>query len=327
MDDDIYRALLTVWLFLDATTVYSLEKVLDVLQGPGNYTLYEDLEDFIHRVFVNIPYALFTTPAGQTYLQGLEPAPRGPAAVLTTAYDILQVYGIWVETDVARVGTNYAESVLAALDTAAGTPDRVNSPGGDFIASDATKWLHLIDAGVTERWLVTSFIDVNTIVVGRPDRDDGTTQTLLPDQLAVEVGDFQQWMVGHNIEIKSGPNVGTYPIASVDSPYQVTLTGAVFVTDSDVEWQLQATFATRSPLTARILRATFVGNVITAPAALPDATMLVDYTSVESAQLMTNQVLANMGESPFYLAEEGAVLKQVLDLITAAGVKPIIVLS
>ena len=134
---------------------------------------------------------------------------------------------------------------------------------------------------------------------------------------------FSPWMVGHAVEIISGPSAGIYVINSYNNPGSVVLAGTVAV-ETDVEWRLIPQFATVIGRTAQFPRATFVGDVITTPVPMP-VTVLVDYTHDPSAQALLSPAVDGNDQYPFYLWDEGFLIQTLLDLVRAAGVRIVLV--
>jgi len=127
-------------------------------------------------------------------------------------------------------------------------------------------------------------------------------------------------MVGHQIDIPTGPEAGTFVIAEYVDPRRVRLTGAAFVTAlTDVDWELQPNFGTDGAVSAEVLKLTASGNTITTPVTMP-VSVLVDYSHVPSAQLLIDEDEDGNDQYPFYLWDESFIAQFFLDLITAAGV-------
>src|SRR3990167_3614971 len=68
IDDDTWRALLQVMIYLDAQTIRACVKVLDALLGPGNYEIYEDLVGDPLTVHVVVAASAANAQTGRTYL-------------------------------------------------------------------------------------------------------------------------------------------------------------------------------------------------------------------------------------------------------------------
>lgn len=319
LGDAGFRDLLEVWIWLDATTTYACEQILDVLWGPGNYTLFEDLETHRHTVFVLVPWAaeLSGDYQGKTYVVGGESQTRTSPTTVTVADEPTLVFGLWAATDPGRAGTNYANLPITTCSTLAGTPTRLYDSGNGFLATDVGKPVLIDD----EHWTVAQFVSTGELRLEGRLETDGVVTNVAPTRLFTPTDWFEPWMVGHFIQITStvGTNNGTYVISEVVSSRQLRLAGASFSPETDVTWQLLPNFGTDASVTAQLPRATWVGPVITAPVTLP-VNLLVDYTTVPSAQVPLLNV-SGVDQYPFYLWDAVAVTKSVLDLITAAGVQ------
>lgn len=70
--DDQYRQIIQTLAYAPKATMWGLVQALNVLVGPGNYTITEDLINQPCTVFVNVPGAMFlsASPAGRTVLTG-----------------------------------------------------------------------------------------------------------------------------------------------------------------------------------------------------------------------------------------------------------------
>jgi hypothetical protein len=325
--DAQFRALLQAMIYLEAQTIYGIEQVMEAIYGAGNYEVYEDLEDFPHKVFVQVAPLPTTQSRGKTYVVGLEPQDTTGAFTVDVDNPPGEVYGAWLQTDPGRSATNYANEPFVSS-TQAANDRRVYGPGAFFFtAADIEKPVTLTRAsGQEEHWRVEA-VDAGGSWASVYWRSftNGTVNGASPDRLVVDNGRFPAWVVGHDIEISNSGvgNDGTYVIAEVISHKEVRLTGAAFVTESDVEWRLFPNFPTEAN-SAEIPRATVVGNTVTlpqSPGAAPVA-IFVDYIHVLSAELMEDEDIDGNDANPFYLWDETAVARALLDLITAAGVIP-----
>ena len=86
LGDASFRDALRALIYLDATTIYACEKILDAVIGVGNYTLYEDLVSDIHRVHVVLTAAPLSQYQGKAYLVGAEAQARDNATQVTADY-------------------------------------------------------------------------------------------------------------------------------------------------------------------------------------------------------------------------------------------------
>jgi hypothetical protein len=324
LSDTLFRDLLQVWIYLEAQTIYGCEQILDIVFGPGNYDLYEDLESEKHKVFVNLPET-----GGSTVFQGKAFVVGGEAQDTTGAFTVdvdnpvRNVYGCYLATDPFRVGTNFANLDLV-VSTAAASPDRLAS-AALFLLTDEGRFV-VIDG--TEHWVVLEFVSTSELRLGWQTYTDATLDSASPDEIEITQPRFQPWMVGHAVVISGSTagNDGTFTIAEILSPFKARLTAAAFAIETDVTWTVIPQFGTAGGLTGTFLRATAVGNTITlpvTPGASPVA-VLVDYTHVLSAQALLNQVKDGNDQFPFYLHDDTAIAQFILDLITAAGVEVVV---
>lgn len=317
--DATFRALLKVLIYLDAQTIYAVEKVLDVLRGPGTYEVYErfPVPDENNRFYVKLT-ASTGTSRGRAYMTAFETV-ASVGATATVSQPPSVVNGVWTNTDPYRTGTNHAEASVAVTKTA---PDRLVTAAAFWTIADEGRSVRLADGSL---WLVRSYLDPVTVQVGGPRRTDGTTNTASPDRLVASGSVFRSWMVGHDLVVFGTLNPGTYPILEVVSEYEVRVSGAAFVTETFAEYQLAPQF-TGTATSAAIMRATIAGNVVTCPAALP-ANVIVDYATVPSAQAVEDHTTDGTAQFPFYLFDDTFIVALVLDIIKAAGVEAVVLLE
>lgn len=319
LTDETFRALLQVLIYLDAQTIYAVEKVLDVLRGPGNYTVYElfPVPDENNRFYVQITSSS-SGRRGRSFMTAFElVASSGLTA--TASADISVLNGIWADTDPYRTGTNYAESTVSVTKTAT---DRLVTAAPFWAVSDEGRTIRLSDG---ELWLIRSYLDPVTVQVGGPRRTDGTVNTSQPTRLVASSSTFRSWMEGHNLVVFGALNAGTYSISEVVSEYEVTLSGAAFTTETNVEFMLSPQFA-GTAVTAAIMRATIAGPIATAPNVLP-ANVYLDYATTPSAQAMSDNTADGTGQYPFYLFDDTFIVALILDIVKAAGVEAVVILE
>jgi len=316
LDDDTYRAVLKVWIYLDAGTIYAIEKILDALRGAGTYTIYEKLPGDDHKVYIEIDPIPSSTYQGKSYLIGAESQPRVTLRTVDLDEDPTLVYGIYTVLDIPRTGTNYVmEPVNGTL-----LGSWFTTVGPDLTATDEGQPVSFTT--LDDHWKVRSYLDPHTVKLGLDQRSDGTLNGGLPDVITVDQDVFADWMVGHDVVIVSSVNGGAYEIAEVVTPWRVRLLGAAFVSETDVVWELVPDY-TSTGTSAQLPRATWSGNTVTTPVDLP-ANVLVDYTTIPSAQAQVDQFADGTDDYPFYLFDETAIVQAVLDLITVAGVTPVV---
>ena len=320
VNDDDFRDLLKVLIFAPVGTVYSCRQVLDILYLDA-YELYEDLISDPLTVHVVLDSVL-GDPTGKTYIQGGEPQPSTGPATVNVDHDPIAVWGVWASTDPYRLSTNYVNRVLPCS-TNAGFPDRLFTTGS-FSGGDVGKTV-VLDS--EQPWRVLTFYSSTQVKLGALDRYDAQLSATDPTLVTTGGDWFRPWMVGHTVRLfgtRTG-NSGDFVIAGWASSRVVELTGGSFLTESNVRWVLVPTFGTDLTVSAEIPRATVAGATITCPSTLP-SNVLVDYSTVESAQTLEdeNELGIPNGPSPFYLYVDGAIGQDVLDLITAAGVRVVV---
>lgn len=318
MDDDEYRAFLMVAICIEGGTVYAMEKVLDAVIGVGAYTLYEDLENDKLTVYVILTGSPSADYQGKAYLVGLE----AQARVTTLTVDVDEtptlVYGVWASTDPGRLGTNYAEDVIALTETPS---DRLVAAVNTFDALDTYRYVVRPSDGAI--WKILSVLDARTVQVGTKTRTDGETSAGDPTTFTASERVFRDWMVGHTLVVLSGNSVGTYSITAVgENGESLTASSASFVTETDITWFVRPSFTPGSSL-YRLNRAKSTGNTITTPVAMP-ANVLVDYTTIPSAQAVEKASKDGSEQYAFYLFDETYLASAVLDMIRAAGVRVVV---
>lgn len=328
IDDATYRALLQVIIAIEAQTIFACEKVLDVLVGAGLYELYEraHIAADRHKVFVQIPNVLGDTSEGKTYLTGYEYQTRSTATTVVVDYEPLVVYGIYSSADPERVGTNYALGEDAAATTAAANPTRVTSASLTFTAADEGEGMLVTTAaGAEQHWTVESFVSGTAVSLAWKEVSDARV-TASGNRFITDSPWFSPWVADAapdqcQITIPSGANAGTYDIAEWISPYEVEITGTFAATETDIPWKLIPNYGNQT-VTARIVRATWTGATITAPVTLPvpPAQCIVDYTTVESGQLLYDENVDGNAQDPTYIYDFRFGVRDTLDLILPAGV-------
>lgn len=323
VDDSTFRAVVRAMLYLDATTIYACEKVLEGLLGAGNFTVYEDLISDLHTVYVVLNAAPASQYQGKSYLVGAEAQPRDSATQVTADDDPVEVYGIWDSADPDRVGTNYALGSFACF-TDAAQPRRLQSLAPIFTPQMVGNPVFL--PGDYGHWRILAYLDAHTVQLGWPTRSDASLRSWEPTKLTTADGWFPEWAgpttASVVISASLAPNNGAYAISARDSKNKLTLTGAAFVTESDATWTLVPQFPTTA-MTAEMPAWSVAGPVITVPGPLP-ANVRLDYVTVPSAQVQARPSVDGSGAYPLYLWDQGAVAALLLDLITAAGVRVIV---
>lgn len=319
---ETWRALLRVLPYLPAQTPNAIRDVMDAVYGPGQYDVveYDDEPDI---VYVTIPPTLSATHRGKTFLCGGEAQSQVTPTTVTASHPPAVVYGVYDASDPERRGTNYA-LLDVAVTTSAAQPTRLAS-AAEFLPSDNGKAVIFDDGTTLQTWRIAGVVSASAVTLIGPTHRDGQALDMAPDRFRATHAPFARWMVGHNLEILSGPNAGTYPIAEYLTPYQIRVTGAL-VTDTDVEWRLVPKFGDGSG-TVHIPRATIAGNTITTPVAMP-TDVILDYATAPSAQILASAIVNGEAQYPAYLGDGGqSQVESLLDEITASGVRVIAIME
>ena len=325
MTDSTLRSLLLVLLYLDATTIYSIEKVMDVLVGSGNYDVWDtplDPDDH-HKVFVELDLPVSATYKGKTFLAGHE-AQASAGADVTVTYTPLVVYGVWASSDPYRTGTNHLMQTLTCSTNSA-SPDWLFGSPGTFQVSDEGRSVIIPATG--EYWTILAFLSSSAVQLGRGSEGGsvimGEPFTIYSDRLS-----FRSWMIGSELQVTQSDHAGNYQtgtISSVVSEREAVLTGIPgwAMSETNLEFRIKPDFGTASPVLVDLPRYSLSSKTITCPAALP-ANVLVDYASIPSAQLPLDATQDGVDQYPFYLFDDTWFVSNILDVITAAGVEPVV---
>ncbi len=326
---DDYRDLLGVLIAVEAQTMYCFEKVLDVLHGPGSYDLYENAitAEGRHKVFVGIPGSGSTITEGKAFLSGNEAATRDTVTTVTTSTPGLLAYGVYDSTDPYRVGDNYAMQPYGASAgfTTSGFPrvlqDTTNSP---FVAGDLGKPVIMeMPSGERQHWRIT-LVGASAVQLAWTAQSDGRVGSGALDRFVTDSPWFPEWVATGGTEetqitIATGPNAGSYQITGWISPYEVEVTPSFAETETDISWVLEPNYGANTISGYSVFRGSVSGTTVTTPRTMP-SDVLVDYTSVESAQAVVDSSTNGEAQKPFYLYDFGALTREILDLLTAAGV-------
>ena len=356
-----YRQLLRAMIYLDATTMYSLKKVLDALLSEGKYELYEDLINHPNKVFVYIGGHVITKNfEGRTYMsqQSQLSTGGGPSFTLSaTGGKNPVVYGIYASTDKDFTGTNYALATGQIVSRTAGT-DYVSITASSPHLDPADTGKSFLIGGTAERWELLEMVDGVTWQVGKPIQQGGSVSTLDPLGFTSSLPYFEPWMKGHKIQIVQSDNPANCQILEISevvsaTQVKVSTPSPAFTTESDMLWRVKPnpTKSTTTDNSADWTASTFTisfhqltasgtdNRTITATMNLPSV-VTVHYVN---PQLPTANVNSDatiyLGPLPgipatnnlfegsrhnFYLFDNTATVQAVCDLITAAGVKPVI---
>lgn len=317
-----YRALLKVLIYLPAQTLYAVEKVLDVLRGEGNYEVYEL---FPQPGEFNRFYVVLTSggggPLGASYMTAFELLePVGDTVTVSKPPTV--VNGVWADSDPFRTGTNYAEAIVGVEKVA---PDRLRTSYDFWEAADLGRSVRLSDG---ELWRITAVLDPTTVQVASPARTDGLVNGATPTQLTAGTSFFRSWMEGHTLVVNGdGPgNSGSFVIAEVLTQQVVSVVGAAFTTETNVDFQVQPDFSGGGAVAAAVMRATIDGYDVSCPNTLP-ASVYVDYATTPSAEAVVDGFTSGADQYPFYLFDDTFIVALVLDIIRAAGVEAVVLLE
>ena len=288
------------------------------------------------RVFIDLGAVVIAvnTEHGKAYLNGVEEQTTTSPTTVDVAYTPITVFGVYA--DAARTGPNLLQQVAADGSTNVANPDRFSSATIAYVAGDAGSTLQVsgsVNDGVNGGWLIETVVGpADATLRGRlrADGDVDAPGTGFDIDVPDLAGPFRQEHTGLQIEITAPPAaVGTYAIASVTDSKTVVLGAAVpGGPHSDVSWRFEPDFATEGPgLGWAITRGSTAGVTVTFPTAVAHpSTVFVDYTHVNSAQVLLDETIANAPAGtyfPFYLSDGLAWVREIADLLTVAGVIPI----
>ena len=197
--------------YLDATTIYSIEKVLTILKGAGNFLIYEKLDTDPHRVFIDLAATLGSDTEGKAYLVGAErQTPLAPTVVNAT-HPPTVVYGIYKVSDPERTGTNFChQSISASIGTSPSYLVRVSRGLPRTKASRCS----LLVANSTGRF--SAFWTRPLFSWGGAVSTTGHWMWF-PQRLLSDTDYFRSWMVGHKIQIVDADNPSNFQIADIVS--------------------------------------------------------------------------------------------------------------
>ena len=329
LDDTTHRALLTVLIAIEAGTTKAIRKVLEVLHGVGNFAIHVDhiIDPLIVKIF--IPNTLANVATGKAYLAGNRSVAQAGGVIDLTPVIPQRVYAAYAPTDTVRLGTNYAFDNTAGGSSAAAQPERFV----DGLASFDSSYLNepiLIDPGggiTSQHWVIAEVISATTLRLHWRPKLDGRVDATALDRFITTHPWFPEWVATSaplqtKIHIASGPNAGDYVIAEWISSREVRLASSFTAAQTDITWELRPEWGTNAFTSYDIPRATIVGSTVTLPTTPPDPTVLLDVTTVNSAQFGYDfDDVKNPPESGLYLFEFGAVTRKVIDTITVAGVE------
>lgn len=112
MSDDMYRELIKTIAYLERGPVYALELVLDVLYPSGGWDVYQSLVEFPLKVFIRIPGAIGTNPAGRTFMNARDIKAADTASQVTLSNDPTTVESVRL----SDISSELIMSVLPSVD-------------------------------------------------------------------------------------------------------------------------------------------------------------------------------------------------------------------
>ena len=362
LDDTRYRKFLMVMIALDATTIYAMHKVLDVIPGAGNYEVSEDEWNNPNEVFVKVTSSQTDSHRGKSFMTHrafIEPAnltwTPGAVNALTLPAAAPLVYGVWAKNDPERKGHNYLEASFPCR-THAASPRLVDSIVGDqwqFKNIDLGKSCRFTNPpGLGTRsdyWNIKGIFGPVWAQLGKDVHSGGITSVGFPSRLFSPVPVFETWMVGSGVQIIDSTrptNIQKATIASVQNERTVFLSdfsGAdpfvPFLSDQGgVKFTVFPKFtdnfgAGGQNLTIHIDRSTrsIDDTIVYCP--IPDiggqqldpTGVWVDYVTIPSAQAVLSPMQSAVDQYAFYLWDEHELVRSLLDTITAAGVRPTLI--
>lgn len=310
-------------------------------------------------VVTTVAYSLFTDATAN---HSIEFGLRGAPAVGMEAH--FKYQSIYLNT-----GTDYWNIRGTAGSVATANPKRLTTGGANFITADVGKRVQISESGITNvaGGNNNGIFTIDSLVGGSPATSVELTGDVVPGASVAgasptRVTMDQEYFVfpddlGKDLTISGSSlgNDGTYTIDAIlksgtfenlSSAFLtgdqiriksnvVTVSGGAFVTEADLNIQLEPNFETEAGLDWELSDAgSFTGTAITLRDALWAASLVMEirFTDVLSAQIMRVSELLNSLISagppptyeyyPFYLCDPLGILRAYLDQITAAGVIP-----
>lgn len=296
-------------------------------------------------VWIAVPLVLIgATYLGRTYLCGGEPQATTGAFTVDTTYPIVLPYGVYLDPDTARVD-NYMDMLWPgdASVLAVGLGVTVDSAADNFLATDVGHDLVISGAARAASngpWEIETFTGVGRVNVrGRLQQEgrvDGATLTIFEINTNVpwEACPFGPDSVGREIQVEAvgdDPGVlwGGVPLFREIIRYidrrSVEVNAVWPGAGGDMSWRFMPNFSFQIAIDWRAPRATFAGSTITLPRTpgAPPIDVLVDYTTVPSAQLLLDTTERNQpawSSWPFYLDGTMTWMADLFDEFVPAGV-------
>ena len=338
MGDNQYRALLKVMIYLDSTTFYAVEKVLDVLVGVGSYEAWDTPLSPVdhHKVFVDLFPIPGGTHRGKTFMCAGEAQTRTGVTTVDASFDPVSAYGVY-----QRLTDDPAQDRLGAINylmvdfsgfTDAANPSWLQTTVDVWLPEDYGRSVVLDSGTGTNIWKVVSVLGPKAAELAIPD-NPGVISSGSPQSLAAETPVFRSWMVGHDIVVTTAAdplNLQEATIAAFVSEYQVVLSGMSGggwnSADGGIVFRVRANYGVIAAIPFSLLRFSVLGATITidgAAAPLPFE-LWIDYATIPSAQLVRSYALSGEEQFPFYLFDDTWYVSDILDLILAAGCHPVV---
>jgi len=314
MTEDTYRSFLQLVGYFAAQTEVACAAVLDLVVGQGLYDLYEDPINDPFWVFVEFERLGpdYQDPTRKTYMAGSE----DQATVTTTTVDVdmppTLCYGIYADSDPFQLGTNYANTVLSGT-----IANQVLTTSGLFQPSDLNKGVLVQISGVDTWWRIVDVVSANEAEIRWPIRQGAQIEVGAENIVRLDADWFAPWVEGHRFFVGTGPNAGTYVIQEYIDPRRVRL-GTALAPDADFDWSLRPIAS--GAVTIEVPRASVSGSTVTSGQVMP-SNVIVNYTTVDSAQAVRSALVDGTSQDGFYLWDRRETAKQALDLVTAAGIQ------
>ena len=221
-------------------------------------------------------------------------------------------------------------------------PNQLDDAGASFVAAHIGKPVRVylngiaVNAGIYEVESVP--LATRVLLRGRL-KYNGVSDVLAPSRFTTLDDEFTDDDVGKIIRIESGPDSGeTATILTVIDSKTVTHSGS-FESAEDVQWRLNPNFSAESGVSYELCAVGSVaGLTLTLPRNLPDLDPVwVEYSVIPSAELLRDENVENEFTDytgppptqfldkyyPFYLADPSGYVRDLVDLITAAGCIPV----
>jgi hypothetical protein len=334
LSDLLFRELLKVMIALDASTIYSIEKIMDVLKGKEFYKIWEEEWTHHNEVFVGVISSLTDSYKGKAFMSNrveIDPADIA-GSVVVIPEEMALAYGMWAHDDPNREGINFLEAKFP-VSTVAANPDRADSMNPVFVPTDVGKGLRFENRN--DYWTIQAVIGGTAIILGKAIQGGGVLVSAYPQRLYTPFPSFESWMVGHRLQITDSVNPNNWGVFNIVGYYNnnvIFLDNVVpFTSDNGgVSFRVMPNFGNVAAVNLFMDRSVLDNPnlTVTCPdpmvgGTLPDPLgVFLDYTTIPSSQLKAAWTQDGNDQYPFYLWDEHATIKGLLDVITAAGVIP-----